>query len=918
MKSKRFLSLLLCLCMVAALFTGFSVTASAADDVITYTVKSGDWLAKICTNHGLNYFQCKNAIMILNGFTSERQLSLLSIGQVIKLPASDAIAQTVKASTTTTTTTTTTAGTTTITTTSSSTSSGTGSGSTLAAAFYLVPHTVTSGETLASICNALGTSYNQYASMILAMNGISDVKKVWAGKTVYIPTTNAPASGAYYAVVNHKVNSGETITSICSNYGISYAGNATLINGLNGKTSMNKILVGQNVYVPVVSSALNNNSSNNSSSNNSTSNSGKYQISFNNPAGGNPSAKVGNVNNATLANAGDKVVIYPNPKAGYAQQSIKAVRMDSNTNIAITNNTFTMPEAGVAVTVTYSKGLEIQKQSSKYGTFETLVGGSSADSALYGDLVRVVPSPFPGYEVDTVSYKSLDGTVSGTVKPDDYGNYWFYMPNRNIKLTVAYKVATYYTLTGTVSSGAKTGTVTFEVDGNSVTKAVKNTNVLVRFNPAKGYVIDGTPSITGVKTDSLTKLSDYEYSFVVDSSAVTATVSFKNAVKYDIAKPENSKGSVRANVVDSTGKLLRYNVEEAYEGEIVEIIASPYTNLSKDYIAKSARVTYANKSTLVADLDLKTVGGNTFTMPGANVRVEVTFEVTANMQYKISKNTGSHGSFQCFPQMGSNAESYACEYGKTVNITAKPDANYSVSSVVVKQSNGTEITVTGSGNDYSFTMPAGNVTVYVKFAQNIKYVPTAASDDGTGVLYLQANGQNINSGDKTAIGTKVTLSVKPDDTKYVNTVTVLDGNGVNHVLDPNENGVYSYTIQEADYNKYASDNTWCINFVVTYKAIPVTEYVITHSAPVHGKYNILVDHEGTTKKFESTSGKAQAGDKVKIVVKNELTDSGYKLNKIIVDGIEVTNIKIEGSSYVYEFEMPAYDVTTLVTYAAEE
>ena len=87
MKNKRLISLLLSICLIAALFTGFSVSASADGDIISYTVQSGDWLAKICSNHGLNYFQCKNAIMILNGFTSERQLSVLSIGQVIKLPA---------------------------------------------------------------------------------------------------------------------------------------------------------------------------------------------------------------------------------------------------------------------------------------------------------------------------------------------------------------------------------------------------------------------------------------------------------------------------------------------------------------------------------------------------------------------------------------------------------------------------------------------------------------------------------------------------------------------------------------------------------------------------------------------------------------------------------------------------------------
>ena len=63
-------------------------------------------------------------------------------------------------------------------------------------------------------------------------------------------------AGKCYTV---SVSSGETITSICNSYGTSYSNNATLVNGLNGKTNMNRILVNQSVYIPVVSSAIINN-----------------------------------------------------------------------------------------------------------------------------------------------------------------------------------------------------------------------------------------------------------------------------------------------------------------------------------------------------------------------------------------------------------------------------------------------------------------------------------------------------------------------------------------------------------------------------------------------------------------------------------------------------------------------------------
>ena len=85
MKTNRLISLLLCLCMVATLFTGFAETASA-EDYITYTVKPGDNLYTLVGKMGMNYGTVKYVIMALNGFTNEAQLSQLQPGQTILLP----------------------------------------------------------------------------------------------------------------------------------------------------------------------------------------------------------------------------------------------------------------------------------------------------------------------------------------------------------------------------------------------------------------------------------------------------------------------------------------------------------------------------------------------------------------------------------------------------------------------------------------------------------------------------------------------------------------------------------------------------------------------------------------------------------------------------------------------------------------
>ena len=157
MKTSRFISLLLCVVMIMSLFTGLAGSASA-DDVIVHEVQSGEILLKICEKHGLNYNTNKNAIMALNGFASEADMGKLTVGQKIKLPASNAVAGTV--STSTAVVTSTTVGGTTMTTTTSYVGTTAAGGN---IAYYLTAYTVQAGDTLAGICGKLNSNYYYYA-----------------------------------------------------------------------------------------------------------------------------------------------------------------------------------------------------------------------------------------------------------------------------------------------------------------------------------------------------------------------------------------------------------------------------------------------------------------------------------------------------------------------------------------------------------------------------------------------------------------------------------------------------------------------------------------------------------------------------------------------------------------------------------
>ena len=160
----------------------------------------------------------------------------------------------------------------------------------------------------------------------------------------------------------------------------------------------------------------------------------------------------------------------------------------------------------------------------------------------------------------------------------------------------------------------------------------------------------------------------------------------------------------------------------ANSGSMVTFVAMPNTGYEID------TVTVKNGSTAVST----TKTGNTykFTMPSANVNVTASFK---KAKYDITANAT-----EC-TVAGFTSQA---EYGSTVNFTVTPHANYALKTLTVKQGT-TTISVTDNGGSYSFTMPAGAVTitatcattsgavdVYFKSATAWVYHPFITVNDG--------------------------------------------------------------------------------------------------------------------------------------------------------------------------------------------
>ncbi|MDO5444277.1 MAG: LysM peptidoglycan-binding domain-containing protein [Eubacteriales bacterium] len=928
MKNKRFLSMVLCMVLVASLFTGFVSTASA-DDVLSYPVKDGDYLFKICKAHGLDYYQCKNAIMILNNFTTEIQLNRLTVGQVVKLPASNAVAATVKAtsSTTTTVTTSTTVGGTTTTTTSTSTVSGNLSNYNVA--FYLIPHVVQYGETLASICNTYGTSYGQYASMILGMNSISNANNVWAGKTIYVPSTKAPTGGGFYAVVNHVVSSGETMTSICNNYGTSYAANATLINGLNSKTNLNTIYAGQSLYIPVVSSVINTAPSSSSASTQSG-----YAINLKySSTEGLPYATLSD-KTVTRADAGKGIKIIGGAKAGYALKSINVTRADNNANVVTNGTSFTMPPCDVNVEVVYSKGFLITRNvvHLNSGTFETMVNDEAVERACYGDNVVLKFYPKTGYSAQLVKY-TFNGSTT-TLKQNSDGTYSFKMPNYDVTVDVTFEETPlfpinskfidyyYFNASGDYSHTlTDAGSISYKVDGVSNTKAAKNTQVVATVTAKNNYGLSNVivvkagadPSVAANRLAVTKKDNTYSFKMPDNASGVDVYAMYSRTYALSTAKPSTNGngGSIYFSSSDTENK----KITRASAGQTVYIVANPNSGFALSSTPSDTKATYAKGA---SSTPVSLVTGDThisFVMPPNDVTVTPAW-VTGNNVFAIAKSVkdgditikvkDSYGTF--------NNASKAFS-GDTVRFYLSPKAGYILDTVTTTPSV-TPTPGTDSSGDYQeFTMPSEKVTIKVTFKVDGQAIDISGSSavmsNGAEAPKVRAVVNGVET-DNARVGYTMTADFKiPDGYEYQKDsnekpmVYIARWTGLSHTdeLLTANSGKYTYKLRETDvsYDK--------VNFLIMLTPTKVdTSYTILKNS---SDYKISV--AGTVE-----PSPLQAYEEQKITVTNAKT--GYKIKSVKAftgDAGSPTYLTVntETDGEVYSFIMPNKAVTTEVEFA---
>lgn len=671
---KRIISMLLTVLMVMSLFSGISVNAYAATttngaNTIDYTMAQGDYVLRICQRLGLNYYTCKDAIMKLNGIT-DGQWNQLTVGRTLTLPASDYDALLISNANTVTynanglvSTASQSSVTGTASTGASATTLSTTNTNTAASAdvlgYYLVPYTMSSGETVSGVCNSMGVNFAIFGPFVKQVNNISNWNKVRAGDTLIIPTPMAPSVGTTcYGVMEHIVTNSDTAYGIVSSNGVNYNANERLLKVLNQTENLAAIKAGTKFFYPVpltvavpgtgnpgststTTTTTTVTDGNGTTTTQTTTTSKLYKLSSGMSASDGTMLFYVDNQAVTAAVAGAKVTVVTDTASGKAIQSLTVKNSDGSADFLMTGDTFIMPSCDVRVDAAVKSGHDINISANYSGKASASVGGISVQSAVKGATV-IIKSADPNYEIQSVfaSYKKLIAASNKTALTVSSSNA-FIMPDADVDVEVVLKPVSTYSFYVTDSPN---GNYYLQVNGSSVTRAAKGAQVTVVAKAENGYEPTGL-TVTNHTTNAAINVFNNTFTmpaFDVDvavtfgpkgNNILVMPSQFGNVYAFDKNTITKASEFVTEAATDATVYLAAINEEGATPAGI----KSDAYDISYDVVRNSdglkVKVTEGSTWTMDVDGTPTTSTYYTFKMPKGGVTV--TPVITSTSTFKV-------------------------------------------------------------------------------------------------------------------------------------------------------------------------------------------------------------------------------------------------------------------------------------------
>lgn len=446
-----------------------------------------------------------------------------------------------------------------------------------------------------------------------------------------------------------------------------------------------------------------------------------------NDADGEP---LGEVEVVEVATEGEEITVVVTPAENYAVDEIfvtyKVTTVEGETTTTKTEiinptagengaYTFKMPAADVNIHVTFA--LDVELFAITVDEVNEAEGAVDVDmeEAAEDTVVTVTVTPEDGYDVDkvTIVYDVVTGegeeatTTATTVEleKDEEGNYTFEMPAADVTVKVTFKKVYDVALGFEATSGTVTADKETAAEGETVTVTVE---ALEGFELAENGVKVTTVPETGdgVEVAVTSGETAGTYTFTMPAAAVKVVVTFE-----EVEEEENATYTVTVADGITNGTVTAAPLTELEEGDEVTVTVTPADGY------ELATLTYT-----VADGEPVTITATedvySFEMPAGNVIINATFTAkTYNITTQMDANVGN-SSFEV---------PATAKTGDVVTVKVKPAEGYEVVSVQYKIGEADPVdAVKGEGNDYTFTMPAADVTVIV----SIRAI--ANSGDSTG------------------------------------------------------------------------------------------------------------------------------------------------------------------------------------------
>ena len=390
------------------------------------------------------------------------------------------------------------------------------------------------------------------------------------------------------------------------------------------------------------------------------------------------------------------------------------------------------------------------------------LGGTKPTTANYGTTVSFTVAPTSGYRIKSVKYTPAGGSATNCTAGSS-NEYHFTMPDANV--TVSVEAVQTYTVTVNAGTGGSVASSSLTVDAATAT-------TLPTATPAYGYkfvnwtVTSGTATLSSATSASAAKITTSAAATVTANFAKDDGMTLGIAGRFHVHPSSGStswtntfnSGNWSDTGLNSGGTAFnipfvwdateqKYKVETyAKLSDLTSQISSndPYFFVYDKSASKGWHPTSntdLTTSVKTANLTSNATTANVkFNANVADSPVIIWFDATTKTLsytvpnfYDVTVTTPTNGTVTASPTRTTD--------GTTVTLTIAPSTGYQLSAITVKDSDNQNVTLSGTGNTRTFTMPAKNVTVTATFSEIRPVVTFTAYKTDNNSTYVAGGGE---------------------------------------------------------------------------------------------------------------------------------------------------------------------------------